>query len=119
MFSTHMPCPLKICCGGGQLLVTGSQSPITRVLGVRIPCPRVPVPESQGPKSQDPRVSGLRVPSLRVPRFWVSGLRVLDHGSGPQVLILDYALSSFKVILIERVHRIFFCFSHSVLCKVS
>ena len=95
MFSTHMPCPLKICCGGGQLLVTGSQSPITRVLGVRIPCPRVPVPESQGLKSQDPRVSGLRVPSLRVPGFWVSGLRVLDHGcraSGP-----DFRLCSFFI----------------------
>ena len=101
MFSTHMPCPLKICftnkvdtiCGGGQLLFTGSQSPITRVLNVKIPCPRVPVPESQGPKSQDPRVSDLRVPGLRVPGpgSQVSGFRVM--GSGSQVLNLDYALS--------------------------
>ena len=28
-------------------------------------------------------------------------------------------LSSFKVILIEGVHKILFCFSSSVLCKVS
>ena len=76
-----MPCPLKICftnkvntiCGGDQLLVTGSQSPITRVLGVRIPCPRVASPKAQGP-----RFSGLKVPGSRV-----SGLRVL--GSRSQV----------------------------------
>ena len=86
-FSTHMPCPLKICftnkvntiCGGGQLLVTGSQGPITRVPGFRIPCPRVPVPESRvaGPES---RVSGSQVSGLRVP------------GPGSRVLILDHAM---------------------------
>ena len=81
MFSTHMPCPFKICftkkvntiCGGGQLLVTGFQGPITRIPGVRITCLRVTSPKTQGPSS--------RVPSLEVP------------GPSPssQVLILDYA----------------------------
>ena len=42
-------------CGGGQLLVTGSQGPITRVPGVRIPCLRVTSPKAQGPSS---KVSG-------------------------------------------------------------
>ena len=88
-FSTHMPCPFKIyftnkvnaICGGGQLLVTGSQGAITRVPGVRmshvpgsqVPRPKVPVPESQGPTSQGLRVSGPRVSGLRVPGPRVSG----------------------------------------------
>ena len=83
-FSTHMQWLFKICftnkintiCGEGQLLVTGSQGPITRVLGVRIPCLRVASPKAQGPSS-------------RVPVFQVSSLRV--PGPGSQVLILDYA----------------------------
>ena len=96
--------------------------------------PRVPLPGSWMSRSHVPgsQFRSLRVPSLRIPGSRVSGSRVSGSqgsgsqvsgfwimGAGPQVLILDYALSSFKVILIERVHRIFFCFSHSVLCKVS
>ena len=34
-----------------------------------------------------------------------------------KLYIMDFL--SFKVILIEYVHRILFCFSHNVLCKVS
>ena len=84
-FSTQMPCPFKICFTnkvnavfvGGQLLVTGSQGPITRVSGVRIPCPRVASPKVHGPKSQSHRVpglrvSGLRVPGLKLPGSWVA-----------------------------------------------
>ena len=91
-FSTHMPNPFKICftnkvntiCGGGQLLVTGSQGPITRTLVVRISCPRVASPKAQGLTSQGhgfpgPRISGLRVPGLMVPGSQGTGSRV----SGP------------------------------------
>ena len=96
-FSTHMPCPPKICFinkiktiwGGVQLLVTGLQGPVTRVPGVRIPCPmiaspkaQVPVPLSQGPKPQGPRSQSLgsqgpRVLGLRSQGPWsrVPGLR--------------------------------------------
>ena len=56
---------------GGQLLVSWSQSPISRVSGVRISCPRV-----ASPKSQVPRVPGHRVPGSQVP-----GSQVLGHGS--------------------------------------
>ena len=100
MFSTHMPwlIIIKICftnnvnttCGGGQLLVTGSQDPISRVPDVRVPCPRVLVSGSQGSKSQ-----GLKVPALKGLTLRVSGSRVLGlrvTGPGFQVLILDYAL---------------------------
>ena len=77
-FSRHMPCPLKICltnkvntiCGGGQLLVTGPQGPITRFPGVRIPYPRVTSPKALGPSS---RVPSLRVQSLRVPNLRSQG----------------------------------------------
>ena len=87
-FSTHMPCPFKICftnkvntiCGGGQLLVTGSLVSGSHVPGSQVLRPRVPVPESQGTKSQghrvlDPRVSDLRDTGLRSqgPRSRVSG----------------------------------------------
>ena len=75
MFSIHMSYLfiIKIClinkvntiCGGGQLLVSGSQGPISRV-----PCPRVASPKPQGPGSQ---VSGLGSQSLgtqvQVPDF--------------------------------------------------
>ena len=87
-----MPNPFKICftnkvntiCGGGQLLVTGSQGPITRTLVVRIPCPRVASPKAKGLTSQGhgfpgPRISGLRVPGLMVPGSQGTGSRV----SGP------------------------------------
>ena len=94
-FSRHMPCPLKICftnkvnkiCGGGQLLVTGSQGPTTRVPGVRIPYPRVTSPKAQGPRALSLRVWR---PGSRVPNPRVSGLRV--PGPGFQVLILDYGI---------------------------
>ena len=79
-----MPCPLNICfpnkvntiCGGGQLLVTVSQGHITRVPGVRIPCPRVTSSKTQGPSSI-------------VPGSWNPG----SQGPGSQVLILNYAVS--------------------------
>ena len=87
-FSTHMPCPLKICFtskvntifGGGQLLVTGSQGPITTVPGVRILCPRVPVPESQSLGSQSPRSQG--------PGSRVSGP---DFGLCPEMMFFNLA----------------------------
>ena len=66
-FSTHLPCPLKICftnkvntiCGGGQLLAAESQgrksqSPGSQFQSPRVPGPRVPSLRSQGP------VPGLR-----------------------------------------------------------
>ena len=68
------------------MLVSWPQGPISRVSGVRIPCPRVP----------SPRVPSPRVPSL-VSWFPNPGSRVLDPASqGPvsQVLSLDYALSN-------------------------
>ena len=61
---------LNTICGGGQLLVTESQGPITSFPGVRIPSPR-----AQGLSS---RVLVVLRPRVPVP--------------GPQVLILDYAL---------------------------
>ena len=82
-FSTHMPCPFKICftnkvdtiCGEGQLLVTGSQGPITRIPGVRIPCLRVASPKAQDFSSRVPRshVSGSQGPGSQGPRSRVSG----------------------------------------------
>ena len=90
MFSTHMPWLVIIkiyftnnvntTCGRGQLLVTWSQGPISRVL----------VSGSQGSKSQ-----GLKVPALKGLTLRVSGSRVLGlrvTGPGFQVLILDYVL---------------------------
>ena len=61
-----MPCrgslfsKVNTICGGGQLLVTRSQGPITRVLCVRVPCPSVASPKAQGPSSRVPgsQVSG-------------------------------------------------------------
>ena len=99
-----MPCPLKICFtnkvntiyGGGQLLVTGSQGPITRVPGVRIPSPRVPFPESQGPKSQGPKVSGPRGSGLRIPGLRVLGLRY--QGPGSRVSGPDFRLCPQKSV---------------------
>ena len=110
-FSTHIPCPLKICFtnkvntirGVGQLLVTGSQGPITRVPGVRIHVPgsqvprsRVPVPKSLGPKSQGPgsqslglKILGLRVPDLRIPCL-------RSQGPGSQVSGPDFGLCLLK-----------------------
>ena len=93
-----MPCPFKICFkkkvttiyGGGQLLVTGSQGPITRVPDVRIPCPRVASPKAQGPSS---RVRGSQVSGsqgLGSQSLGSQGLRF--PGPGSQVLILVYAL---------------------------
>ena len=107
-----MQCSLKIyftnkvnkICGGGQLLVTRSQCPITRVPGVRIPCLRVVSPKAQGPSSrvsgsqvsgsqspgpqslgsQGPGLQGTESQGLRIP-----GLRSQDPWS--QVLILGYA----------------------------
>ena len=119
-FSTHMPCPFKICftnkvdaiCGEGQLLVTGSQGPITRVPGVRIPCPRVASPKaqdfssrvprshvsgSQGPGSQSLESQGLRFLGLRSqgPRSRVSGPDFrLCHFS--RVIKKNWRISVFK-----------------------
>ena len=88
-----MPCPFKICFkkkvttiyGGGQLLVTGSQGPITRVPDVRIPCPRVASSKAQGPSS---RVQGSQVSGSQGPGSQSLG----SQGPGSQVLILVYAL---------------------------
>ena len=102
-FFDTMPCPFKICFkkkvttiyGGGQLLVTGSQGPITRVPDVRIPCPRVASPKAQGPSSRvrGSQVSGSQGPgsqSLGSQGPGSQGLRF--PGPGSQVLILVYAL---------------------------
>ena len=95
-FSTHMPCPFKICftnkvnaiCGGGQLLVTG-WVPRSHYEGPGcqdVPCPRVASPKAQGSSSrvpgshvsgsqclgsqslgsQGPGSQGLRIPGSRV-----------------------------------------------------
>ena len=56
------------------MLVSGSYGPISRVLGVRVPCLRVPESQGLGPQSPGSRVSG-----LRVPQSWVSGLGSQDH----------------------------------------
>ena len=45
---------------GFSCLSQDPRDPITRVLGVRVPCPRVANHKAQGPKSQGPRVSDLR-----------------------------------------------------------
>ena len=78
---------IKLICGGGQLLVTWSQGPITRALGVRIPCSSVTGPKAQGPSS---RFSVSQVSGSRVPEPRVSGSQV--SGSQDSVLILDYSL---------------------------
>ena len=69
-------------CGGGQLLVSGSQSPISRVPSVRFPCLRI-----QGSEVTIPKVP---VPGSKSPRSRVPGPE--SQGPGSQVLILDYAL---------------------------
>ena len=99
-FSTHMPCPLKICftnkvntiCGGGQLLVTWSQGPITRALGVRIPCPSVTSPKAQGPNS---RVSVSQVSGSRVSGSPVSGLGV--PGLSPDFRLFPLSMRLFAL----------------------
>ena len=75
-------------CGGGQLLISRSQCPISRVSGVRVPCPTVASANSPGPSS---KVLGSQVLGSRCPR--VPGPSVL--GLGSQVLILDYAICKF------------------------
>ena len=55
---------------GLGVAISKSQGPISRVLGVKVPCPRVPVPGSQDPGSQGPGVPGLR---FQGPRSQVSG----------------------------------------------
>ena len=83
---------IKLICGGGQLLVTGSHDQGPRVPGVRIPCLRGASPKAQGPSSRVPesQVSESQVPGRRVSGFRVRGLRVPDPGS--QVLILDFLI---------------------------
>ena len=71
--------------GGGQLLISRSQGPISRVSGIRVPCPTVASANSSGPSS---KVLGSQVLGSRCPR--VPGPSVL--GLGSQVLILDYAI---------------------------
>ena len=75
-------------CGGGQLPVTGSQGPITRVPGDRVPCPRVASPKAQG--------CSCRIPSLRVPGSWAPGLR--SQGLGSQVSSPDFRLCPENVL---------------------
>ena len=81
---------LRILCL--RVTIPKSQGPISRVLGVRVPCPRVPVsgawvsgsrvprshsPRFQGPGSQSLRVLGRKVPGFRFPSLMVPGLRLL------------------------------------------
>ena len=92
VFDTHAPAffIIKICftnkvntiCGGGELLVTWFQGPITwsqvsgsHIPGLQVPRSRIPVPGSHVPKVPGPRVSDLRIPGLRSQGFgsWVSG----------------------------------------------
>ena len=78
-FWKHMPCPLKIgftkkfntICGGGQLLVTGSQ-------GLGCQDPMAQGHNSQGPGSQ---FQSPRVLSLKIPGSQVLGLRFPSLGS--------------------------------------
>ena len=107
-FSTHIPCPLKMCFTNKVNLWWGSLAsprvplPASRVSGSHVSgaqAPRsiVPVQESQSPRvpslrvpeSQGPRILGPRVLDFRVPGLRVSGLRV--PGAGSQVLTLGYA----------------------------
>ena len=101
-FSTHIPqlFIIKVCftskanaiCRGGQLLVSRSQCPISRVSDVRVPCPKVVSANSQDPAS---RVPGSHVLWSRV--LVSQGPRLQDRrvlGPGSQVLILEYALQS-------------------------
>ena len=65
---------------GLRVTISKSQGPISRVLGVRVPCPRVPVPGlwesgSWVSGSQGPRVSGSRGPGSKVSGSQVPGLR--------------------------------------------
>ena len=122
-FLTHMSqlFIIEICftkkyntiCGGGQLLVSGSQGPIFRAPSVRFPGPRiqeleVPSPrvlgsqvlgyQVPGPRYQVPgnRVLGCQVPDLRVLSLGPQGPKVLGPrilGPRSEVLILDYALN--------------------------
>ena len=79
-FSTPIPWLfiIKICftnkantiCGGGQLLVSRSQGPISRVSGVRVPYPSVVTANFRGPRS---RVPGSQVLGPRCPWSRVSG----------------------------------------------
>ena len=79
----------NIICHRIQLLVSGSQGPISKVPCVRVLCPRTASPKFQ--------VSSSRVPGSRVLGSQVIGSGVLVS----QVLILDYALlnHSFDPIL--------------------
>ena len=72
------------------MLVSGSQGPIFRVPGVRVPYPRVASPKYHGPSS---RVLGPMVLGLR------------SQGLGPQVLILDYAVEF--LLVIKRKYKLF------------
>ena len=76
---------------GDQLLVSGSQGPICRVLGVRISCPIVASPKFQLSRAPSPRVHGPRVPGSQDLGSWVPGLGSQGRGSqglNSQVLIL-------------------------------
>ena len=111
-FSTHMPCSLKICftnkvntiCGGDHLLATGSLGPITRVLGVRVPCPRVASPKAQGTSSI---VLGFRVLGLRSqgPGFRVSGP---DFRLCPAKPLLD-AMTVYEMNIFQTLCFVYLC----------
>ena len=66
--------------GGGQLLVSGSQSPISRVPVIRVPCPRFASPKSQSPISWVPRslVPGSQVLILNYAqiKYWCSFVQI-------------------------------------------
>ena len=70
-------------CNGGQLLVSGSQAVISKVPGVKVPCPRVASHKPQGPKTQGPRAPD---PRSRVPKSGVPGPGPQSPGSQVQIL---------------------------------
>ena len=74
---------------GLRVAISNSQGPISKVPGVRVPCPRIPVRGSFVSGSQSPRVPTPGASGLRVSGSRVSGLRVL--GPRSQFLILDCA----------------------------
>ena len=102
---------LRILCL--RVTIPKSQGPISRGLGVRVPCPTVPrsqasgsrVSESQGPGSQGP---GLQVPESHgtgTQTPGVAGLR--SQGPRSRVLGPDFRLCSFMfhINLINMEHK--------------
>ena len=105
-FSTRMPSPLKICftnkvntiCGGGQLIVTGSQGPGCQDHMSQIHKSQGPGSQIQSPRVLSLRVTGPRVLGLRVPDLTVLILRYQGPGfcvSSPDFRLCQEILMSF------------------------